>query len=643
MLRALTVKEWRQLRTLLWGALALTLILPAGLATVVALAASGVAFEAFAEVTSRDLWAQALPLALAFGVWPMMLGVAIAHLWCVENQEGTAMFVAARPVPAYREAAAKGLAWMAMAAVIVAFGSAVGVFLAYRVASLSDAASLYMTAVGRSTLVLAILVPAIWCACALVRRTLPATLLGVVLTVSVVSPGILLGLWFPLATFPLGGKELPVAYGVGVLWSPGFALAAWHGLGRGEWLGRGRRARAIRMLVAVAIVVGIAFFVGANAAVRWADPVDQLGSSRSNTTGRVWVRSKLHHVDLVDDATGRVRWSFPYLKGMTWNSERSLLAVELGVSRFGSHHGSRLFFVRANGDRVGHPIQLSPGQLGPTRFVWSGDLLVALQTSAVGVRSVSRGIPSFVLTIVDPAAASARRVNLPPGTGLLLLADPSVQGEVVVVNHRTEGPDDVPSRVTTEHWRLDLDRGELVRAPEFDAVGTLAVNEGFSPSGRYVRGSGSGDEPGVGLVLDRETKRTLAVPRPIHAVWLYDDSLVWIEKREDVWTLQRVSPGGTPESVASWRGGSGGIVGPAPGRRAVVITAEDPFVWDAMTGAVSILPKNPDSLWRMLEWVGPETLAWRGPDYLVLADLDSLDKRRVVFGKDPFLKGAPAN
>lgn len=643
MLRALTVKEWRQLRTLLWGALALTLILPAGLATVVAMAESGFAFEAFAEVTSRDLWVQALPLALAFGVWPLVLGVAVAHLWCAEDQEGTAMFVAARPVPAHREAAAKGLGWVAMAAVVVAFGSIVGVFLASLVVSLRDAASIYTTAVGRSTLVLAILVPAIWCACALVRRTLPATLLGLVLTVTVLAPGILLSVLFPLATFPLGGREFSVAYGVGALWSPGFALAAWYGLGRGEWLGRGRRMRAFRVLAAAAVVVGFAFFVAAGVAVRRVDPVDQFGADPAHATGRVWADESADHVDLVDDATGRVRWSFPHKIGATWNDDRSMLAIEVGISRFGSPYGSRLYFVRGNGDSAGHPIQLAPGFVGRTRFAWCGHRLVALQTSAVGRRSVSRGTPSFVLTILDPADASARRVDLPPGRRLLLLADPSVQGEVVVVNHRTEGPDDRPSRVTTEHWRLDLDRGELVRAPEFDAVGTLSVNEGFSPSGRYVRGSGSGGHPGVGLVLDRETKRTFAVPRPIHAVWLYDDSLVWIEKREDVWTLQRFWPGGTPESVASWRGGSGVIVGPAPGRRAVAITADDPFVWDAMTGAVSILPKNPDSLWRMLEWAGPKTLAWHGPDHLVLADLDSLDQRRVVFGKDPFLKEAPAN
>lgn len=69
------------------------------------------------------------------------------------------------------------------------------------------------------------------------------------------------------------------------------------------------------------------------------------------------------------------------------------------------------------------------------------------------------------------------------------------------------------------------------------------------------------------------------------------------------------------------------------------MTGEIRAVWDAETDRWVELPRAPgDVRVQAIVWAGAATVAWRGPDYLVLADLDAPDRRRVVFGADPFLR-----
>ena len=116
MLRTLLWKEWRQLRQLRWVGAGLGMLLP-----MVALTAPTAARQGWIPFTqagrgysSNEVLMEALPLALVFGLWPLLALLMTSQSFSGDRSAGTESFLLERPVE-------RSSVWLART--IASFGS----------------------------------------------------------------------------------------------------------------------------------------------------------------------------------------------------------------------------------------------------------------------------------------------------------------------------------------------------------------------------------------------------------------------------------------------------------------------------------------------------------------------------------------
>lgn len=651
MFRALFLKEWRQLRTLRWAALILTTLLPLAFVLGAEAAKRGWWFGNLKDYSASTLWGDVLPGVLALGVWPLLLALAASHVLCAERQDGTEAFLLSRPLRRSHVWTAKTAAAAASWLAVVAFGLLVAGTLALRVLPQDKVVERAMWLAKGAATYGFVLGSAVFAA-ALVRSTVLAALLGVVFALGAMFVGFQVAILFPYAKLPEDdGRGLHAAY-VFWLFAPGFLAASALGFWRGEPAGRGRARRAGITVAVTAAIVAVGFVAAA-----WG--ITRASVSVSPTSGwivapsrgmrfavDVWPRAR--GVAIVDARGGSVvRFLRPPVEGARWNDDESALAVGSFAGPLGSvRDRMQVEVYSATGVQSGRPVALPTSFPWGAELHWQGAAVLALYPRLVGDHGVGF---AWVLAFVEPGAGTMREVDLGERARFAWFEGPTDAGESFVVLTDYLHGDGESEQSGGGEWRLLRIDAASGTATPVDGIPVRSTSPAFrgtvSPSGRLLlaRHRLDGDESSV--IVDRSSGDVLDRPRLRSGIWLRGDLLVGVAS-DAVDAPVRIDlrlPDGTVSEIGRRPSGPCWLSA-APDRRRLLTTGERHAVWEADSGRWIDLPSVPgDPRTGSVQWAGPKTLAWRGPDYLVLADLDSLDKRRVVFGTDPFLKGAPAN
>jgi ABC-type transport system involved in multi-copper enzyme maturation permease subunit len=98
MVKALLWKEWRRLRALRWSLVGIGLALPVLFAMAAKVAQRGWAFQAFTGYSTESLLLEAVPGALALGLWPLAAVVLAVQAFTADRADGTQAFLLDRPV-----------------------------------------------------------------------------------------------------------------------------------------------------------------------------------------------------------------------------------------------------------------------------------------------------------------------------------------------------------------------------------------------------------------------------------------------------------------------------------------------------------------------------------------------------------------
>ncbi|HEX6853108.1 MAG TPA: ABC transporter permease [Candidatus Polarisedimenticolaceae bacterium] len=645
MFRALFLKEWRQLRTLRWGGIVLTLVLPIAFLIGAEAASRGWAFGTLRSYSTKTLWGEALPATLALAVWPLFTALQAAHAWCAERQDGTGSFLLARPVRPEVLWRAKLAAVVLSSGAVVGAGTLMGAGLANTVVPWSKLLELIRWA-GTSWLLLGSTLAVVLAAASFVTSTLFAALLGVVFGVGVGFAGFWTGTFLPFATLTVAERSVNAAWAT-VLFVPACLLVSWRAFTAGEPAGRARAARAGTVLgVATAAIAGV-LVTTAWGMVRWnSAAVPRTAWVEAPSRGSSFLTSSPGW-NLVDARTGAVLRRFvPPATSAAWNAEGSVAVIESKAGPLGSVRSRpRLLFVRSDGSEATAPVEIPYPIPWHSELAWSGNRVVALSPDVH--RASTHGF-GWKLFVVEFPTGRVVPIEVGPISRVAWLEGPSETGEILL-NLANWGWDantngrrfdrDRPWEV----YRVDLEQGTLVPDRRHASFGFPVVRAALSPSGRFVSVDSTPSWHGPKRVILRETGEVVEIAATDAAIWLDRDRLVWSESAGKGTRLFVARPGEAPVEIGAWPTEDVDLA-PSPDRRRLLVRAEAHAVWDADTAGWTSVPRLlPKPTAETVHWVGPTTLAWRGPDYLVLADLDSLDKRRVVFGEDPLMKGTAAD
>ena len=636
MFRALFSKEWRQLRALRWGALAVTAILPVAFVVGAAAAERGWALARLRGYSAATMWGEALPAALVIVVWPLFAALFAAHAWCAERQDGTEAFRLVRPVPPGTAWAAKAAAAAASIAVIVSAGAALDGLLASATAPGGGVVALTRVEPTKLAPFAVALMLAVFAASAaagaFVRSFFLAGVAGLVAVVAVVALAGRLLVMLPFAFVEVGGWPVHATWGL-VLLVPGFLTASWWGFARGEPAGRRRPIRVSAALAVVAVMVAATLGLTAWGMARW--NAAQHGSTGWPTTPSVgyglWVDSLSGASHLVDIRTAAVVRSFPPpVLDVAWNAHGTRAAVATLAGPLGSvRNEARLTIVDTAGHVERGPLELPSPEGWSMDLQWAGDRVVALVPSRP--RYDAAELPWSVVT-VDPASAAVHRIDLDGAARFAWLERP-VQSDDLFVH----------LVALTGAWRVHrIDAVAGTETPEDAVSGRWAApgvwSSPLSPTGRYIVVPSGKDKDSPRAVYLRAGGAAIGAPIHGPADWLRNDRLVWLDGDEGTSRLWCASPGAQPRLLATWDARDLRLHA-SPDRRRLLVTGEIQAVWDAETERWIELARAPgDVRVQSVMWAGAATVAWRGPDYLVLADLDAPDSRRVVFGTDPFTR-----
>jgi hypothetical protein len=646
--RALFLKEWRQLRTLRWGALIVTLVLPFALLVGAEASRRGWAFATVKEYSTRTLWGEAFPLTLVAAVWPLFTAMITAHAWCAERREGTVAFLLARPAPASKVWWAKLGAAALSVVTVIAGGLLVAVPLALAVMPFDKIVELAQKASNVWVLLLGTLAGSA-VAAAVVPSTLFAGLLGILLCVGVGYAGIQLMELFPYARNYVEGAAGKPASMVFWLFVPGFAVASFRAFTRGEPAGGRRGLRTGLLLGLVAAVVVASFIATAWGMVRWYTTHPPHGREVIAPSGGAafFLGSEygLQGKQLVDARSASILASLPPPTAeVAWKRDGSVAAVASNAGVLGSvRENSTLLFLRADGTEAAPPIELPMATMWQGSLEWSGDRVVAIgadfdQSTPEGFR--------WRLCVVDPRARTIRELDTLGVARHAWLERPADSGDLFVNLISWEWDSTSEARILRRPWEIHrLDDGSLRLAPEanWSGKGLPLFRGSVSPSGRYLIAELAGTAAGSRVVVDRRDGQAVPLPASRNAVWIVGDTVAWLESSDRSAKLLLAAPGAAPTTIGEWPDAKVRF-SPSPDRRRLLVSGDVRAVWDSETRAWTPLnPFGADKDRNGVEWAGPKTVAWSAREYLVLADLDSLDQRRVVFGKDPFVKGPAEN
>lgn len=648
MFRALFVKEWRQLRTLRWGALILTAVLPLAFIVGAEAARRGWAFATVKTYSTRTLWGEAFPLTLVVAVWPLFTAMLTAHAWCAERREGTVAFLLARPAPASKVWWAKLGAAALSIVTVVAGGILVATPLALSALPVDKVLELAEKSSNVWVLLLGTLAGAT-VAAAVVPSTLFAGLLGILLCVGVGYAGLQLMEVFPYARNYVDGVPHKPASMVLWFFVPGFVVASFRAFTRGEPAGGRRGLRTGVLLGIVAGVVAATFVATAWGMVRWYTIHPPQGREViAPSGGAAFFLGReygLQGKQLVDARSASVLASLPPPTAeVAWNRDGTVAALVSNAGALGSvRRNSRLLFIRADGKEAASPIDLPVATMWEGSLEWADGRVIAIGTDFD--RATAEGF-QWRVCVVDMRARTIREIEL-EGVARHAWLERAADSDDLFVNLISwEWDSTSETRLLRRPWeilRLDVDSSLLVRETNWTGRGLPNSRGSVSPSGRYLIAELAGTAAGSRVVVDRRDGQAVPLPASRNAVWMVGDTVAWLESSDRAAKLLLAAPGAAPTTIGEWPDAKVRF-SPSPDRRRLLVSGDVSAVWDLETQVwTSLKPFGTDTDRNGVEWAGPKTLAWTARDYLVLADLDSLDQRRVVFGKDPFVKGPAEN
>jgi ABC-type transport system involved in multi-copper enzyme maturation permease subunit len=621
MFRSLLAKEWRQLRLLRWSGIGLGLLLPFLLLALAGASDRGWISGSPTHSTPPVVLGEALPLVLAFGLWPLLALMIAAHALASDRAAGTDAFLLERPVSRSRVWLARVLVAVSTTLVIVAAHVAIWWGLSRLVGGPASAVGraewLGMMLLAGGVAVGVALTAGV-AAGALARTPIQALLLGLVLAAVPVAIGALLcGRVF----YGYRIEGLPVGAALPVLLPAGYVLASWVAECRGEPAGRGRTRRGVLVLVVALSAVPLVFAATVPVVLRW-DARSGIGNTRfvPAPSGDVtlalndWQRAAW----LIDTATGRkLRFFPPPVYAAAWSPEGSRLAVLHGAGATGRFLSDpRLEILGPDGGprRPAIDCRACRGWWDDGLF-WAGDRVVT---------------PGFVngresVLIFDPATGDRQVVEIPPpvlrwhllgapeapaGHGLYVLQLRSPRSRDRVTDSDGTAPGALLRRLDV----ADASLGTALDLPEPGAGRFGAFRSRLSPSGRSWFRPGSLDGGTPAAVYDLETGASLTLDAR-EAVWLSGDRLAWTRPvGEGRFDLVVGSPG-EGRSVRTFEGKWLWLKASPDRRRLLVTGAPGRQVWTCVVGPagrvveqVSLDDEWSDTWYNALQWAGPDRL-----------------------------------
>lgn len=649
MARVLLWKEWRQLRQLRWVGSGLALVLALVALTAPAGARHGwIPFvHAGRAYSSTEIVMEALPIALALALWPLIALLMTAQSFAGDRAAGTELFLLERPVARSQVWLARIAASFGSTAVVFVASSALWWLLAVTVASPKagdwEEASKTMLAAGGATTVACLLGGMV--AASILSQPLAALLLGVVLVMIPVQVATTLGAW----SFQTKVGDIPVALVVPIFLMLVYPVASYRASCRGEPAGRGRVLRGVTTVVVGLLIAGLLFAASAVAAIRVLASrldhgagltVSQAGGAMLAESAGAWI------VDL--ESADRVRFLPPPLGVAAWSEDGSRVAVMTNSGPLGSAKaGMRLEFFDGRGGHAGRTLRFEDAYWTPW-LRWAGDRVVWVNPS---LKSASR------IETYDPTTGERSGSDFDLSTWTFGLVGPTRDGKLylAIPAGQPEKDEDGDFSRAIPYAVLPFDpvTGKLGDEPLVEDVGSPWLAErSLSRSGRYwIRGT---PVNGMAVILDLETGTEIPVEGLNRgAAWADNDVLVWVE-RGPMSRVRWTSPGGTPVTLREWTGVWVGIEVSPDGRRLLVNVAQtERPVEDASGGPIRRRPLETWAYdvvggdWQQLDawpdreiegvdyrtvWAGPETIARTGPGVLALESLSRPGDMRFVIG-----------
>lgn len=589
---ALLWKEWRQLRALRWSGVGIGLALPLFMVIGAEAGKAGLSpFGGVSSYSSHQLIVDAAPLLLALGVWPLMALLAGANAIAGDRAAGTENFLIERPLTRTRIHLARVLASIGTT-VAIALGTLVPWAMIVQLLGGPQPSGwrelLSMMAVA-GTVSCSFALLGAWLAATLVDAPILAALLGAIFGVLPVALAVPLIRFFPLAVYPrmllpfervpfpatpvtVSGIALHAATLVPLTLVPAFLFASWWASSRGEPAGGSRRRRAGFItigapLTALALFFGIAPLgnkvdAAMLSGVVRLDPAPEGGMAIASAG-----RYELTWAAMIDTTTcRRVATLRPPIEDWQWSPDGKVVALHRSDGPFGSIREPRIEFLDRSGNQAMPAWRLpaADADLSITGLVWAHDRLV------VRVLIAEERTKFYV---VEPGTGATRTLSV-PNWSFLLGADQD-GGALIVTKgrspYRTDGTGvmrntgDV-SKADIEAWlasgevrRIDLATGELTdRVLARKSLGESSASGligGLSPSGRFLAKTIYDSHRRIAGVTDLVTGESREFPWG--AVWMKNDTLVWVEtagarRRLMVWAVGE--PGKEPREVRGWEG-----------------------------------------------------------------------------------------
>ncbi|HZN54888.1 MAG TPA: hypothetical protein VFB67_06155 [Candidatus Polarisedimenticolaceae bacterium] len=666
MFRALLWKEWRQIGLVRWGGIALGVLLPFAFLAGAEFGTRGWLPTGLVERYSvADLMGELLPAVLALGLWPLMALMCTAQAFAGDRAVGTESFLLERPV-------GRGTIWRARLA--AAAGSILAVML------MTVAFGIALTAAtgsgspngwsswrnyGGAGIATAFLAFLGGIAASSVAPPMAAVLAGAALGGAPILLGAQLSGAFPHATF--GGA--PIGALLCVLLLPAYVVASWAVASRGEPAGRGRLKRGGLILGGALAAILLLFVSGTPFAMR-ADAASGLHHVVPHASGRfALVVARGGYLDsggwIVEVASGkRIAFAPPPILGAAWSPDGARLALVTASGALGSVKERARIEIRNGADgRVERTIEV-PEERMVADLQWGSGKLIVVQRAS----SRSRLSRSF-LEIADPATGSWASTGFHDDEWMQIVAGdpPFVRVPLLGV-----GPDGKNAYKAFRLRRIDV-VGARVEEPMTDATGSIVdfggATNGVSPSGRYARIKGRGDDIGASRLADLGRGVDLPHPDPAPWWWSAGDRMIWISSLDRRTRMFVASPGEMPRTLREWSDASVGIV-PSPDATAFFVSVlprmagpmpgqgrpgPDPalFAGEAPAGAVpeEAVYRVSEDRWQVLEvfstkpndlrdtqWVGPKSLARMAPGTVYFEDIDAPGKKRFVLGGEEALR-----
>lgn len=683
MFRALVWKEWRQLRLLRWGGVALGTILPLAFAAGSSLADRGLLPTYDLKIYAlRDLMFEVLPAAIGVALWPLLAVMSATQTFAGDRQAGTERFLLERPVP-------RATIWWSRA--LASTASTLAGMLGAAAAGLIAAVLMgpppgigwtrwgILLGIGLPVSVLAWLGGAL--AGSVLSAPLAAVLLGALLGAVPVLLAGELGSNFPYAAF----GAVPIGTLLPMLLLPAYLVASASALTRGEPAGRGRLKRVGLVLGLALVVVLASFLVLAPVAVRsgvlageHALEAAPTGGAAAILNGGGWRGTGGYLVDVGSGA--RLRFLPPPVAGAAWSPDGKRLAViTLAGTLGGESKEPRIEVYDERGAVVGAPVGLPQDRFGFAPPVWDGDRLILF------LHSRGKKDNRYELFVYELATRAWHATGFSGKGGLVALVGPLGNGHVLVREVVAASDPGLPGQeVHPDRYDMrpvDLASfkvGEPLASHSGEWAWAYGTGASMSPSGRFVLVRRRGEITGRVGVLDlaapagaTDAPAMLGENEITWASWMEGDRLAWVEKTADgAARLVTRSPGEPARVLRSWSGGEIGLqlspdakrlfvsalprndaggadTGSQPVRGSVPLggTARPPeeLVYAPGTGELIVLgppfsPRRNDR--RFTSWAGPTTLARVAPGVVALEDLSSPGALRFPIGSASDLRAS---